>query len=292
MGLSSRRRPVPGLRVPSLGACARKAIAMRNPLPLKTSALLLPAFVLVSCVTPPAPPPVEGECRHELGRAETQFLVGDFADAEALYGGAVARLSPGQERTRALYWRGVCRLKLEHAEQAADDFKRCLAEPGGSALEFEAREGLADCARQLGRFRDAAEQYARLARDMPPSRRKASLLYRLGTCHLQAGDAASARDAFDKATELDPSLKSRIPDQPTAAKAAFAVQVGVFSHSKNAREMAGRLTKAGLPAEVLLRRVGGKRLQAVWSGRFDTEAKAQRHAAHLKRIGFDAIVVP
>lgn len=264
---------------------------MRNALTPKTCVLLLPALALVSCRTGPVPsPPVTAERGHEFARAEAKFLAGDFAEAEALYSDIVTRASLGPDKTRARYWRGVCRLKIGQTEQAQRDFERCLREPGGSELEL--KEGLADCARKLGRFHDAAHMYERLAKEVPPSRRKASFLYRLGLCQSQAGHAASGRKAFDAAAELDPDLRPVIQEQAAPRRAEFAVQLGVFGKRDNAEALARRLKKAGLPAEVLVREIGGRRLHAVWSNRFDSKAKAERHAQYLKRIGFDAIVVP
>ena len=232
------------------------------------------------------------EFRQQTAQAEAEFLNGDFGDAEGLYRDVVRRASSPEDKARARYWRGVCRLKLGRTSEARSDFESYLRDHADSSLEFEAREGLADCAREQERFDGAAKLYESLAAATPASSRKASLLRRLAECRSKAGDSTGARQARRMAAKLGRNRGTPSPKQPVATAKGLTVQLGAFSKRRSADDLVKRLRARGLPGEVLLRQVGGRQLYCVWSGQFSEKASAERHAQKLKRIGFDAIVVP
>ena len=254
----------------------------------------LPLLVLLaSCRPLPVLDPLTShEFQRQTARAEAEFLNGDFRGAEALYHDVVRRAPSPRDKARARYWRGVCRLKLGRAGEAQSDFQSYLSDRSDSDLEFEAKEGLADCAREQEHFDAAAERYESLAATTPTSSRKASLLRRLAECRSKAGDSTGARQARRMAAKLGQSHETPSPKQPVAAVKEFTVQLGAFSKRGSADELVKRLRTRGLPGEVLLRKVSGRPLYCVRSGQFSEKARAERHSQKLKRIGFDAIVVP
>jgi len=220
--------------------------------------------------------------RQTTAQAEAEFLGGYFGNAETLFGEAAKRAPKPEDRARARYWRGVCRLKQGRAEEAQRDFESYLGDPADSSLDFEAQEGLADSARELGQFGEAATRYESLAAATPPSSRKASLLGRLAECRSKAGDSVGAQQARRMAGKLER------PPGPEE----FIVQLGAFSKRASAEELVKRLRAKGFRGEVTSQPVEGRELHRVRSGRFSDKARAETHARKLKRIGFDAIVVP
>jgi len=254
---------------------------------------LLLALLLSGCQPLPVQAPfTPGEFQRQRAQAEGKFLTGDFGEAEALYHDAVERAPSPTDEARAKYWRGVCRLKLGRTNEARGDFQSYLNAHAGSALEFEATEGLADCAREQERFDEAAKVYEALAARTPASSRRASLLRRLAECRSKAGDSAEAWQARRMAAKLEQSREIPGSKQPVAADQELTVQVGAFSKRRSADALVRRLRAQGLPAEVHSRQVGGHLLYCVRSGQFSDKAEAERHAQRLKRIGLEAIVAP
>ena len=251
-------------------------------------------LLLVGCRPLPVLEPLTSrEFQRQTARAEAEFLNGDFREAERLYHDVAERAPSPEDRARARYWRGVCRLKLGRPSKARSDFQSYLSDPADSDLAFEAREGLADCARKQERFHEAAAAYESLAAATPASNRRASLLRRLAECRSKAGDGTGARQARRMAAKLGRAHGSQSPKQPIAAAKAFTVQLGAFSQRRSADDLARRLRANGLPGDVRRRQVKGRQLYCVRSGQFSEKTSAERHAQKLKRIGFDqAMVVP
>ena len=254
---------------------------------------LLPFVLLAGCRPLPVLAPLTSrELQRQTAQAEAEFLNGHFGNAEALYQGVAERAPSPRDRARARYWRGVCRLKLGRGSEARSDFQSYLSDPVDSGLEFEAREGLADCAREQEYFDEAAGLYESLAASTSPSSRKASLLRRLAECRSKAGDSTGAMQARRMASKLGKARETPDPERAAKADNEFAVQLGAFSKRRAADELAKRIRAHGLPGEVLPRQVKGRQLYCVRSGQFSEKPSAERHAQKLKRIGFDAIVVP
>ena len=259
---------------------------------LKTLVLGCLALVLPSCrTTPPALPPATRHAR-QFAAAEAKFLAAEFDEAETAYDDVITRTSLPEEQARARYWRGLCRLKLGRPIQAKRDFEVCLTAAKGSDIEVLAEEGIADSARALGNFDAAEDRYEALADDLPRSTKKASLLFRLGQCQIQAGRTYRGKRNLEQAARMDPSLKTEVQDRLMLPQGRFTAQVGAFSKRSSAQDLAAKLKRKGLPAEVHERQVSGRRLYSVWSGQFRTKREAEQHAQKLKRAGFDAIVVP
>ncbi len=232
---------------------------------------LLFAAALPSCRTTPvsSPGPAPRVMPEQFDAAESQFLMGDYAEAEKLFGALVDALPDGEAKARARYWRGVCRLKQDMPRVARRDFADCLSASQDEELLSLAKEGMADCERKLGRMAEAAKLYDSLASSLPSSPRKASLLQRRDAC--KAGGRP----------------------RPTAgAQGAFVVQLGVFSERKRADALASSVRSKGYTCSVERRRIAGRLLYRVRSGPFRTEAEAKRRVDAMKRAGFEAIVVP
>ena len=228
----------------------------------------------------------------EWARAEALFLADRMDEARA----AFTKISTGpysqQDRATARYWRGRCNLRLGYPAQAKRDFEVCLSMATSAELRDLAKEGLADCFRLQGDLERAAQLYEEVASRAPAGRRRASLLYRSGMCHIQSGNWSAGRRALRSAANAHPAFRSKAQAVLNHPGDFFTVQVGFFRQRANADRLVAGLRSKGLPAELRVQRTGEGTCHAVWSGRFTTRPEAQRHLERLNALGFEGFVLP
>ncbi len=211
-------------------------------------------------------------------KAQAAFLAGDYKTAEDAFGRAADALPDGEQKARARYWRGLCRLKRGMPRLAARDFEAALNLSNEIVLQLQIKEGMADCTRAMERYEEAAKLYESLARQYPPSSKKTSLLQRRAECLKHIRPAAAERRAPAKKT--------------TRRAASYYVQLGVFADRARADRLARMAQAKGFRCVVRLREVRGRRLYAVRTGTFFTKAGAERQAQALRQAGFEAVVAP
>ena len=263
---------------------------------MRRAPLLILPCLLVSCQTrPPAPLPAghaTTEASQDVAAAEARFLVGDYVRAEVLWGQIADALPASEEKARAQYWRGVCRLQQDMVRQARRDFESCASTAETPELQLLAKEGAADCERKLGNFAQAAQLYGSLAAQTPTSPKREWLHARAEECRRATKDKPGGPRGSQRGDRPDPGRAPRAPEAASAASGPFAVQLGVFAEATRARKLAAQLRSKGRPCDVQARYVGARQLYSVRSGGFNTRRQAERCASELRRIGFEAIVVP
>jgi hypothetical protein len=147
----------------------------------------------------------------------------------------------------------------------------------------------------------AIQFYQTVVNAHPASEWADDALYRL----YQYSYAIGAYSASDRYLS---KLKNEYPDTPLLRRdraafgtgddkaespgAGFSVQVAAYDNRDEAEEYLREVNQWGYPAELRAKIVGGKRIAAVWIGRFTTRDDARNFAAKLKaRHNADCLVV-
>lgn len=164
------------------------------------------------------------------------------------------------------------------ATEAADVYKEIIAENEGKPI---AREALL----QLYKYHFAAGDYNAAHADYL-SLRKFPMLTQL-TDPLGFEDSLQTRAPSVQLQTVQPR-----PGVNTAPQSGnFAVQVGVFSTSQNARKFVESLRMKGINGTIFTKVESDRMLYAVSAGSFSTRGAAQSFATNLKNRSIDCVVV-
>lgn len=214
-------------------------------------------LVLAVGLVPLPPTPLAAQTTPgDLDRVEALVDAGDAEGARRALEGwwdRVGEGAPREEFQRALWLRALLTLEADRAEL---DYRRLVLEYPGGPWSDRALFRLAQAAEARGDRGAAGEHLQRLLRDYPAS------------SHLEEARRMLARPA--------PS-------------GSWAVQLGAFSSSAGAREVAERARAAGF--EPRLVRTPGTDLVRVRLGTFPDESAARGLLQQVRARGLEATVV-
>jgi len=141
--------------------------------------------------------------QRELSIAMDQFLLGDHLAASTTFLSISDRYSGHDAGRLSLYFLGESYRRLYRLDEALVAYDRYLNSAGPEGEYFIAA-GIAKalCYEGLGQFPQAANEMARVTQTMDEvDSRYPDALYRAGTFYEEAGDLASAKDYFERASE-------------------------------------------------------------------------------------------
>lgn len=162
--------------------------------------------------------------------------------------------------------------------QAARAMETLVRDHPGSSLVADARSWLERHRDDVAREETAAET------DPPASERSAA-----GAARPALSDAPPVRGGTPARTSDGARAAAPAGDEPGAATADFAVQLGAFSTVARARVLEERARRAGLEPRLVT--VAGSPLVRVRVGRFPDEGAAGGLRGRALDLGFEAMVV-
>jgi len=196
-----------------------------------------------------------------------------------------------------LYLKGVFE---EDATAAFQYFQRVVEKYQDSVYADDSLYRIAQYFYAQGKFNLAQKYFSLLTRRYSYSPLKDDAQYLLCQCMIAKGQVDSARiflNAFIKNSPRSPfvdlavmdleSFNSMINDEPTAGNKTgnavfkYAIQVGAFRSRGNADQFAEKFKTKGHAVDIVAKKIGRKKLYAVWVGRFQTKAMAMNYAEKL-----------
>ncbi len=202
-------------------------------------------------------------------------------------------------RQKGLWFRGV--LTLDPG-QAASQFRRLAAEYPGGSWSAAALLRLGQMELLAGDVLGAARYFGDLVRDYPASgaRLEAAEWLDANELAIEQARLVSARGAVvpvpvGDARDVDPdppvvtAAGSDDEDEQPVARGDWAVQLGAFSSTQRAEELAVRAQDAGFEPRVV--KVGDSELVRVRVGYFDSAEIAETVYDRIVRAGFEARIV-
>ncbi|MDD5557960.1 MAG: O-antigen ligase family protein [bacterium] len=213
----------------------------------------------------------------ETARGLAAFRGGRFAEAEGLFGRAVAR-RPANGMAR--FFRGVCLSRLGRSGEAAVELRAALAVYGRQAVYVELGRALAATGRD-----EEAERLVVLAARMLP--RDPSAWLERGGILFRRGDPAGAAASYARAAELDPR------SAPAARNLAVSLHAaGEEAAALAAYERAASLNPADADIHVnmgtLRARAGEmRRAKAAWTRALEIDPENRSARVNLERAAGD-----
>jgi len=202
------------------------------------------------------------------------------------------------------YLLGLSYLKESKLDLAQDCFRRILNNVN-SKFQEEARLGLADILLVSGQLPQAETAYNKLLADIPNTRQKAAVWYRLSQLESRRGNHQKSNEYLLKIKRdfpLSPELRAakgitfintsvevcQEPSGLTRESGEYSVQVGFFTNSANASNLKAVLISKDYPAYVENSGAGYR----VRVGKVKSQKEAQDLESRLARDGFQTKVCP
>jgi tetratricopeptide (TPR) repeat protein len=234
----------------------------------------------------------------EVGRVKACFMQGDYRGAilegEKLLGSNIDK----QHSDELYYLLGLSYLKDGNYLRASDIFSIIINEFKDSRFKDEATVGLGDSFFLQGDLTDAKKCYSGLLKSNQSTKLKAQLYSRLSQLAFKQGDTAEGKKYADKLKSEfplspDSMLNNDIYTLPGKTEVYYSAQVGSFSSSVNANNLASILVKKGYPAFVEEGASKGKdRIYRVKVGKFSERKEAARINDKLIREGYPTKICP
>ena len=153
-------------------------------------------------------------------KAMIDIRAGRLSAAELSLSEALASGRNGTRRAEALYWRGICAMRLGHGEKAAELLREALEKGLSLNNALEARLILADEAFKAGDAAKAKAAYAQLIREGAAGRMAAAKIRAVGRFLVEASEGEKALDE----AKLCAKALLKVADAPEWRQAAFALQ--------------------------------------------------------------------
>ncbi len=198
-----------------------------------------------------------------------------------------------------LYLKGVFE---KDAVAAFQSFQQVVEKYKNSAYADDSLYRIAQYFYVQEKYNLAKKYFSLLTRRYSDSPLKDDAQYLFCQCLIAHGQIDSAKiflNTFIKNSPRSPfvdlavmdleSFNSAVDDQDDLQKATgsnvfkYTIQVGAFSSRGNADQFAKKFKKEGHAVDIMVKKIGKKKLYAVWVGRFQTKAVAADYAERLLR---------
>lgn len=192
----------------------------------------------------------------DLDKAKIYFLKGDYKGGIAECEKLMAKSTHSKGDDELYYILGMGYLKEGNLLRASDIFEIILKEFKESSFKEEAILSLGDSYLLRGDFEKAQAYYEDLIKTNPRTRLLAQVYFRLSQAGFKKGDIGQGKEYLGKLKRDFPlSPESRMEaDLPVfqdgVSEIYYTVQVGSFSNSRNAKNLAQALTKKGYAAYI------------------------------------------
>lgn len=233
------------------------------------------------------------------------FLSGKYDKALDRYGKIIVSYPDDQNYWLARYWKCKSLIAGGSYEEAIASL-RSLAISGQKEISKDIiLMALGNCHIGMKDYKSAASVYQSLIESRPGSHRTPSAYLLLAKSHQNLGDIEEAKKLYQKVIEgYSQSIEAqqaqkyinsftaasfKTPKQPSVApqpqegEKFFTIQVGAFSKSRNAENLANKIRKKGYSVAVVPPVAGKSRLYKVRVGMFKTRSGAQESARKLAR---------
>jgi len=241
----------------------------------------LTAFVVVGCVENPTRPDASqyqqaATINLQLGMEYMQKGRFDLAEEKLLKAISIDDSMP--EAHNAL---GVLYDEQGRPKRAEDEYRRALRLYGGFTT---ARLNLGALLCEEGRYDEGEEAFARVHESDEGDLSRASALEGIGLCRKAAGDVAGAKEKFNEALELNPTLGKALLEMASISLDEFEPSQarGFLQRYHNDSSATPRSLLLGYEIELDL---GNEGLQESYGVRLRTEFPDSEEAAILRRRG-------
>lgn len=188
-----------------------------------------------------------------LDKPKAYLLKGDYKGAISEGEKLIAQDSHSDE---LYYILGISYLRDGNYLRASDIFEIILKEFKDSSFKDDSLLGLGDSYLLRGDFQKAQGYYEELIKTNPRTRLLAQAYFRLSQAGFKKGDTGEGKEYLNKLKRdfpLSPELRMEIDlpiFQDGASEVYYTVQVGSFSKSTNAKNLAQALAKKGYAAYI------------------------------------------
>ena len=198
------------------------------------------------------------------------------------------------ETQRAVYVRGLARVRSQQRLAARTDLSHCAQTSRDSDLRWRAYAVLGTIDYEDRQWATAGRAYAAAAEIAPKVPPTDVILFRLGVCHERCGRWSDSLAPYRRIVAQFPASSVRAAAQRRLQIKAdhFAVQCGVFSSEDNAVRLVNKLRQEGLRARVRTEPRGGVRMKVVLVGRFTRYDDALRELSRVKGYEPKAVLWP
>ncbi len=196
-----------------------------------------------------------------------------------------------------LYLKGIFE---KDATAAFQYFQRVMQKYGDSVYADDSLYRIAQYFYAQDKFILAKKYFSLLARRYSYSPLKDDAQYLFCQCLIAQGEIDSAKiflNTFIKNAPRSPFVDLAVMDLESFASTMnermdlrgstendilkYTIQVGAFSSKENAEQFGREFKKAGHTVDIVTKKIGRKKLYAVWVGRFQTKAVAMDYAERL-----------
>jgi TolA-binding protein len=147
----------------------------------------------------------EDEAKAWMARANLDLKQGNVSSALQAYEGIIDRFRGTWSQSDANFFMANTHFATGEHDSALVLFERYLGlKKRREEFTVSAKQGIAQCLEQSGRFRDAAESYLKVQREHPASPLAPDALLGAGRCYELAGDLQLAESTYSEIVELYP----------------------------------------------------------------------------------------
>src|SRR3989338_1178341 len=234
----------------------------------------------------------------DLDKPKIYFLKGDYKGGIAECEKLMAKSTHSMADDELYYILGVGYLKEGNLLRASDIFEIILKEFKESQFKEEAFLSLGDSYLLRGDFEKAQGYYEDLIKTNPRTRFLAQVYFRLSQAGFKKGDTGQGKEYLGKLKRdfpLSPESKmdTDLPIfQDEASEIYYTVQVGSFSNSRNAKNLAKALTKKGYSAYLQELNSPGGISYKVRVGKSRFRQEAQELERKLAEEGYPTKIFP
>ena len=233
-----------------------------------------------------------------LENAKIYLLNGNYKEAISEGERLMAKSAHSKADDELYYILGLSYLKDGNLLRSSDIFEIILNESKDSRFKEEATMGLGDTYLLRGDFQKAQELYEGLINRYPNTKFKAQAYFRLSQAAFQKGESNQGKEYSDKLkSEFPLSAELKIDaDLPVIQDAPsgiyYTVQVGSFSNSRNANNLAQILKKKGYDAFVQEFSSSGQISYKVRVGKLALRREALDLEKRLAQEGYPTQIFP
>jgi len=234
-----------------------------------------------------------------LDKVKVNFLNGDYQAAISEGEKILAHSRHAPDLDELYYLLGLSYAKEKNYLRASDIFEIILKEFKTSKFKDKAKLGLGDTYLFQGDLDKAQDIYQELLQMNPQSALRPQVYYRLSQVAFKKGDPQLGRDYLDKLEKESPqNIETKLNQDlltwaESPAGVYYAVQVGVFSSSINAKNLTEKLVQSGYPAYIQEASAAPQeKMYRVKVGKLTTRPEAEALKNKLSQEGYPTKVCP
>jgi outer membrane protein assembly factor BamD (BamD/ComL family) len=169
-------------------------------------AVLVAIVALIAAIAMRERRAAEIEAKSWMARADLDLKQGNVSSALQAYSGIMDRFRGTWSHSDATFFAANAEFATGRTDTALVLFERYLGlKKRRREFTVSAKQGIAQCLEETGRYRDAAESYLKVQREHPESPLAPDALFAAGRCYELAGDLRLAESAYSDLVGLYPN---------------------------------------------------------------------------------------